>query len=298
MTTLILLGAGASYGSFDNLEDGPPLGNGANGLFSRLMMRSDAARKMDLNLQQRFTQNFEDGMSEYFIKSDGNVASLQLAIGKYLASFTPRPTNIYFDLLAACNLTDTVFASLNYDTLLEECILTRRRKIEYSLSIRPHHTRVVKPHGSSNFWPDFPIGMISRSSFTGVGTDIDAPIKPLPPNQSRARYQIEDSFSPCMSMYAPSKRVKTSPAFVLRQQNFFSEAAKLASQIFVIGVRVHPEDAHIWDALTRSNAELHYFGMESDQVDFNSWQTGRAQFTKFHESSFSGVPAQIRSLLK
>ena len=270
MVDLVLLGAGASYGSYQSATEAPPLGNGPDGLFARLVSRSREAASLPARLKQQFVQNFEAGMSEYFRPKQGNLARLQLDIGAYLASFRPSPDNVYFGFLRAVDVSRTVFASLNYDTLLEECALLSGYNIAYSQDAPPNVIRVLKPHGSSNFWPDITPGSIRGCTFVDCGTDLQAPIKCLHPEASRARYPQEDSFSPCMSLYAPDKPVRTSPDFVQAQQASFAHVASRAGRIIIIGVRVYPDDTHIWRPLLDSPADLHYFGLSGDRGDFET----------------------------
>lgn len=296
METLVLLGAGASYGSYLSPSEAPPLGNGIDGLFARLVTRSREAASLPEQLKQTFMRNFEEGMSEYFRARQGNVARLQLDIGAYLASFRPSAGNAYFDLLAAMDPARTIYASLNYDTLLEEAALLAGRNISYSPLASAPAVRVIKPHGSSNFWPNIAPGSIKGCTFVNCGTDVEAPVICLHPEASRVRYPQEDSFSPCMSLYAPDKPVRTSPAFVKEQQQFFADAASQARRIIVAGVRVYPNDTHIWAPLRDSAAEIHYFGLESDREELEAWAGTRAAPVSFHQHGFREAVAVIPSL--
>lgn len=296
MTNLLLLGAGASYGSFASPAEAPPLGNGFDGLFARLQLRSAEAASLPSDLKLTFVKNFEEGMSEYFARRQGNVARLQLDIGAYLAAFSPAPGNAYFELLAATDPSTTIYASLNYDTLLEESALQSGRNIAYSLEPLPNTVRVVKPHGSSNFWPDIAPGSIRGCTFINCSTDIEAPVVALHPDVSRARYPLEDSFSPCMSLYAPNKPVRTSPSFVQAQQRLWAAAVQQAKRIIVMGVRVYPSDTHIWGPLLQAQTALHYFGLAGDRDEFEAWAGTRRQASTFHQFGFREAVGVVPSL--
>lgn len=296
METLVLVGAGASYGSYVTPSEVPPLGNGFDGLFARLVTRSREAALLPDELKQTFVRNFEEGMSEYFWARQGNVARLQLDIGAYLASFRPSPGNAYFELLAATDPSRTIYASLNYDTLLEEVALLSGWNIAYSPFAPGHVVRLIKPHGSSNFWPNIAPGSIQGCTFVNCGTDVEAPVVCLHPEASRARYPQEDSFSPCMSLYAPDKPVRTSPEFVKEQQRFFADSVSHVSRIIITGVRAYPSDIHIWVPLFESAAELHYFGLEWDRDEFEKWAAGRSAPVRFHQHGFREAVGAIPSL--
>lgn len=296
MDTLVLLGAGASHGSFLRTSEAPPLGNGVDGLFARLVSRSQEAASLSSQLKQIFARNFEEGMSEYFRAQQGNVARLQLDIGAYLASFRPTPGNAHFDLLEATDPSRTIYASLNYDTLLEEAALLSGWNIAYSSVAPGPAVRVIKPHGSSNFWPNIAPGTIRGCTFVNCGTDVEAPVICLHPEASRARYPQEDSFSPCMSLYAPDKPVRTSPGFVKEQQQLFAESVSRVSRLILAGVRVYPSDRHIWAPLFDSTAELHYFGLDWDREQFDQWAGGRSAPAHFHEHGFREAVDTIPSL--
>ncbi len=70
-------------------------------------------------------------------------------------------------------------------------------------------------------------------------------------------------------MYHSSKRVLYSAAFVKGQQDAFLASVKYASRIYLIGLRVHAVDEHIWQPLAATKSALFYVGREPE--DFHRW---------------------------
>jgi hypothetical protein len=76
----------------------------------------------------------------------------------------------------------------------------------------------------------------------------------------------EDAIAPAIAMYHPTKRVLFCRDFVQRQQASFHSAIKKAARIYLIGLRVHPIDEHIWQPLAASTAPLYYVGGEPESL--------------------------------
>jgi len=95
MVSVVLLGAGASFGSGDVTPHTPPLGNGVDGLFSRLEAAGGLASRLPDTLKASFRLSFEKGMSECYEYLDGNIMTFQRELAAYLAQFEPGPDNTY-----------------------------------------------------------------------------------------------------------------------------------------------------------------------------------------------------------
>jgi len=70
-------------------------------------------------------------------------------------------------------------------------------------------------------------------------------------------------------MYHPSKRVLYCRSFVQHQQAAYLSSVKSASRIYVIGLRVHAVDEHIWQPLASVRTPLFYVGREPGH--FTDW---------------------------
>lgn len=281
MERLILLGAGASYGSEPQGEPTPPLG--AN-LFERLAARPGIASSLPEKTKNQF-QDFEQGMAKFAAEHSGDIQQFQRELAYYLAEFLPSDKSLYHKLLSLFAREKTVYASLNYDMLLEESMEAKGYHPHYGVEHFYKHIRVLKPHGSANFWPYMPGFKYKGLKFIGDMVALDAHIKPRLRSETLRLCREDDSFSPAMSLYAKGKAVKTCPAFVSEQQRLFADICSSVSEIYVIGVKVVPEDHHIWKPLSESAAQLTYFGRSSKESELFGGPSDESEFFTWIESS-------------
>lgn len=272
MSSLVLLGAGASFGSGEVLPCRPPLGNGDDGLFSRLERHDPTLLKLPDALRKAFKDNFELGMKQFIEHSGDNVMGMQRLIAHYLAQFQPLASNEYVRLVNQVNHRRVIFSSLNYDLLFEKAALYSSFNITYSLEAREKSFRLIKPHGSSNFWPDADLEMFKGVTFSGNKTDVVASVKAIHPDLVHSKFQAVSDFSPVMSMYCEGKATKMCPDFINAQQSLFEDAVRTTTQIFISGVKIHLDDKHIWEHLSKTKASVTYIGLDSDRPDFDKWK--------------------------
>ena len=294
MSKIILFGAGASSGSGEVSPYPPPLGKD---LFDRLDALGKTASKIPPELKDVFRRNFEDGMRDYVLHKDRNIMSFQRELAGYLAAFEPGEKNHYIELLKGINSKRVIFASLNYDLLLEISAIKLGLNILYDKINTNNHIRILKIHGSCNFWPNDRYLNIRDVSFEGVfKNEIVAPIKPLNQKESIYKSENEDSTSPAMSMYAEGKEVRVSPNYVAYQQEMWFQSLKKCPTIFIIGVRVHQADEHIWTMIAKSKAQVHYYGLPVDLEAFDSWkEKHNKKNATFHLANFAqAVPHILR----
>lgn len=299
MVSLVLLGAGASYGSVDVAPYPPPLGNGPAGLFARLEEHSSLAQNLPEGLRHEFRENFERGMAKFYEYANGNIMAFQRDLAAYLARFTPGPANAYRTLIERLGVHRVVYSTLNYDLLFELSAASLGLNTHYGVATAPRHVRLLKPHGSCNFWPDIPVGMFQGCTFSGSRrADISAPVRPLDHLQTLRRCVEDDSFAPAIAMYAEGKAVKVCPDYVEAQQNQWSATAAKARHVFVSGVRVHQSDGHIWDVLAKSPASVTYFGLKWDRDEFLVWKEASGKRNAyFVEGDFSSAIRGMQSRL-
>lgn len=297
MAVIVLLGAGASFGSKKALPHTPPLGNK---LFDDLTARGGIAARLPKEIQNIFKSNFEEGMLEYYKMSDGNIMTFQRELAHYLAEFSPLPDNIYIKLINTLNRSRVIYSSLNYDLLFEISAGHCNLNTYYTSQNHTDGVRLLKIHGSSNFWPDIQTGSFVGCTFMGSGrADIQAPIRPLNQQQTIYKCLQEDSVAPAIAMFAPGKQVKISPDYVENQYRMWLEAVKKASKIFIVGVRVHEVDTHIWGELGKIKGSVHYFGFENDKHEFTQWKASSVKDNAFfHESDFENAVEIISKTYK
>lgn len=298
MVSLVLMGAGASYGSLDVVPHPPPLGNGEAGLFARLEEHSAFARNIPEDIRQEFRGNFERGMALYYEYMNGNINAFQRNLATYLAQFTPGASNAYRTLIERLGIRRVVYSTLNYDLLFELSAASLGFDTQYGAEPVHRKVRLLKPHGSCNFWPCLPANMFRNCNFYGGRADISARVLPLNQEQTMRRCVEDDSLSPAIAMYAEGKAVKICPDFVEAQQKQWTVTAANARHIFVSGVRVHRADGHIWDVLAKSPANVTYFGLKWDSEEFRGWKEASGKKNAyFIESDFSSSIGFMRSRL-
>lgn len=297
MKVVIVLGAGASHGSVDVIGGTPPLGAH---LFEALEQKEGSkAASLSPELKAKFKTDFETGMRDFFEESEGNVMAFQRELAQYLASFTPGPLNVYRLLLDAFRNIDTTYCSLNYDLLLEICAHQMGMMPGYGPVFPDGIVKILKIHGSSNFWPEIPTQFKNVQLYGSKNADVVANVSVLNQNKTLLRCISDDSFAPSMSMYAKGKRVLISPSFIDDQLKAWNRAANEADFIFIVGVKVHLVDEHVWKVISSSEATVAYFGFESDKPAFMDWlnESGKKD-AFFHQADFKSAIGILRKYIE
>lgn len=300
MSSVFLFGAGASFGSGNCSPEPPPLGNGDNGLFKKLQKRGGFAATVSKTLADLFIDNFEAGMAELYSSSERDTYALMREMSLYFSEFEPLEENYYRELIQFIASTNhqVVFATTNYDLLIEISVCQLGFKVIYhALPVPKNNFSVLKIHGSCNFLPDIPNIKITGAYYKNVGTIIDAPVRIAQASEVSKFCSEEDSIAPAIAMYVKGKAVKFCPKYVIRHQKFWEESVFKAKRIFVIGLRVNPEDAHIWQVLASSKAQLLYVGFE--QEDFENWtKQNRRKNAHWIAKTFQEALPKIKNHLK
>ncbi|MDF5774054.1 hypothetical protein [Pseudomonas syringae] len=271
MAILMLLGAGASFGSEPRREVvTPPLGAG---LFKALEALGGEASNVPDEIKEVFRDDFETGMALYFEKHSDRMIKFNRELSYFLSGFSPSDSSSYVQLLSEFGRRNIVFSSLNYDVMLEEAAAKIGLGFSYDYSRVYGSIRIIKPHGSVNVWPALPGFSVKNNtiSLNTCRTFIDGPVELLTRDAVRARCLEESDLYPSIAMYAKGKSVSICPRFTEEQQNNFALACRRASKIITLGVRVVPEDNHIWQPIQKSAAELIYFGDHNDKPALDAW---------------------------
>ncbi len=288
MPSVILLGAGASFGSGEVKPHRPPLGNDPDGLFTRLEAAGGLAASLPNSLKTLFRSDFEKGMAEFYEYANGNIMRFQREMAAYLAQFSPGESNAYIRLIRTIGSRGAIYASLNYDLLFELAAGSLGWNTQYHIEPIAGSVRLLKLHGSSNFWPYVPPGNSYNITFEGFKVDVQSSIHPLNQEETLHRCINEhNSLAPAIAMYAVGKQVKVSPDYIEHQQQMWRTAIAAANRIFVVGVRVHNADVHVWGELAKADVPLTYFGLESDRPSFETWKTDNGKTNAgFIEATF------------
>jgi NAD-dependent SIR2 family protein deacetylase len=274
VSSLFLIGAGASYGSGDCYPKNPPLGEN---FFEEFKARGGIASTVEPDLQKLFSEDFEKAMDRFFEERNTDVTQFLREMAEYFSQFEPLDNNHYCDLLDILggDLKKSTFVTTNYDLLIELAVMKHGLLVSYSgLPVPKGNIPIIKIHGSCNFLPDMGTSSISgiRFDISGSkgGSILDTGIK-----IARSRAEIlefckkEDAIGPALAMYSPEKRVLYCKSFVEHQQKIWLNEVRKAKRIYVIGLKVHPVDEHIWGVLAKSKVPLYYVGGEPD--DIHEW---------------------------
>ena len=232
---------------------------------------------MSEELAEVFRHDFEAGMDRFWTEHNTWTTELLRDMARFFAPFEPSDGNLFMALIGALGGTrkKAVFATTNYDLLIEHAIVRSGLLITYGgLPVAPRNIPVIKIHGSCNFLPD-----LGSSGISGIGFDLsqseggsvlDAPIRVAQSTREILEFCAkEDAIAPALAMYHPSKRVLYCRSFVQHQQAAYLSSVKSASRIYVIGLRVHAVDEHIWQPLASVRTPLFYVGREPGH--FTDW---------------------------
>ncbi len=163
-------------------------------------------------------------------------------------------------------------STLNYDLIFEITARQLGIPVIYSATESKGAIRILKIHGSCNFWPSFRVGALDGVVFEGNKVDVEAPVVSLNQSETIYRCEREKGLAPAIAIYAEGKPVKVSPSIVEQQLKEWQQAVSEADKLIVIGVRVHDPDRHIWAPLSLAESPLWYMGLESDRDEFSAWK--------------------------
>jgi hypothetical protein len=240
------------------LPKNPPLGNdlfidleNLNGAFYRLSSDSKAVFR---------TYGFEAGMAT--VVDDNRVINLlQKELACYLSKFSTRPDNAYvrlFNKLRRC-MGQINITTLNYDLLIEQSLVRNGFKVDYNAS--NNGINLLKPHGSSNFLPQLPKGMVmSGNIMKGCGTYVEG----LETKAVSTAHEVEtwcndtknSDLSPVLAMYVEGKRVVVNRELIKNTQNRYSEIISTSSLVVLVGIKYIAHDTHIWEPIEQARPNL------------------------------------------
>ena len=183
MSSVIVFGAGASYGAGDVVPNRAPLGSELYSELCRYFPRSWGALPDDAGIE--FNNNFENGMRVVWDKYGSATLDLMRHMALYFGQFRPKRAGSTAYAFLAEELKKrglvhkVTIATLNYECLLEIELTHLGIQISYSLEGTPQgQIKVLKPHGSCNFLPS---GISGPAGSIKMGRDaaIDMPVQDL-----------------------------------------------------------------------------------------------------------------------
>lgn len=274
MSTVFLIGAGASYGSGPCSPIQPPLGNY---FFEEFKKMGGIASTVSQELADLFKEDFEKGMDAFFEQRNTDVSQFLRDMARYFSQFEPLNGNLYSELIKILgkDRKKASFVTTNYDLLIELSAMQQGMLVSYSgLPVPPKNLPVIKIHGSCNFFPELGGGSIRGIGFdmsgSSGGSILDAGIKVARSTSEILNFcKEEDAIAPALAMYSPDKRVLYCRSFVEQQQAMWRAEVKKAKRVYIIGLKVHPVDEHIWGVLASSSCKKYYVGGEPEE--FEKW---------------------------
>jgi len=254
----IIFGAGASYGSGRCNPHPPPLGAQ---LFDHLENLNGEFSKLDENTKIIFREKgFEEGMARVN-NSSIIINPLQKELASYLSQFTIEQDNAYARLFRKIkrHVKNIKTITLNYDLLIEQSLSNNDFPVDYNNN--NEGATLLKPHGSSNFLPKLPTGMVlSGNTMQGNGAYIEGLATQAVSTKDEIVAWCNDpknsDLSPILAMYAEGKRVVINPSLVKKIQEEYTKTIHQAELIIIIGVRYMPQDEHIWRPIEDAKSQV------------------------------------------
>jgi hypothetical protein len=268
---LIIFGAGASYGS--DTSNTPPIGNN---LFNALStFDPNKWGKLPKVYQDTLQRDFEQGVQKLSIDQSFWLPQLQRSMAAYFFNFVPRYNNLYVKMAeligkSGWNLKGSL-VTLNYERMLP--IALTRNNLQPVLLPAPNVIQnnlieLCLPHGTCNFFCS--AIRASGIAFSGVTFDEGAPECIIDPFQFRQRL-ISDSIPPIMSYFEPQKSNCSGNNFIVKMRKRYEELVLQSTKIAIIGLKVRVFDGHIWNPLSRTNAEIIYCSGRQAGTEFLNW---------------------------
>ncbi len=293
---IFLFGAGASFGSdgYHLFKAGylPPLGKD---LFAKLSADPNlhAWSQLPQEIKSHFeSRPFEEAMDYLDSANELAQGSFQrdLDLFRYFFHFSPQPSNLYWKLahLISRRLKGEHWSgamiTLNYDRLLEESLMRNQvftvvRGVTFYDDDLPHLNdnqllEVCYPHGACQFF-------LGQNWFKGEGAIIFGP-------EARAEQKAgvnhilkkqnipvacDQKQIPMICRYQSNKRPSVKNYFIDLQQERTRELIEVAETVTIVGIYcAYKTDHHIWNALSRTKAKIHYLesSIESQNL-FKEW---------------------------
>ncbi len=265
MKSIVLFGAGASFGAGIVYPYAPPLGGS---LFSELEAkypRSWGALPADLT--DSFSSDFEAGMGQLWRSGSHAISRLLQEMAIYFSRFSLSTNrhDAYSTLIdqiqARGRLDDVRFSTLNYECVFEIALSMAGRRVNYFEPdlAASSASALWKLHGSCNFLPHGGINA-SRGVTFGSGVTFGTGIRACDPGEVETYCNGNTALYPVMAIYAVGKPVQIAPDPMKELQSSWTAAVKQADRIAVVGVRPRVEDDHIWGPLAETDAEIAFVG--------------------------------------
>jgi hypothetical protein len=286
----VLFGAGASYGAGAVVPHPPPLGGD---LFDALQRAYEDTWGSEFTPEEIavFREDFERGMSNLWANQGTRMQRLLIDMALYFTRFRLAGANCYsllLDLLFdARRDIGVVFATLNYECLLEEATFRAGASVHSLWRVMPGHggrrvVRILKPHGSCNYLAPMTRN-IKDSTMADVGVAYFASEVPDPSDLEIVSIdEVIDIYAtngltipPAISLYEPTKHSPVGGGLIQKVREDWAALVAEADVVLSIGARPVEQDGHIWDAIIESsNAPVWFVGGQDEDYGRRAWQLG------------------------
>ncbi|MBP1129001.1 hypothetical protein JOE25_000544 [Serratia sp. PL17] len=299
MSTLFIIGAGASYGSGPCHPNNPAMGNK---LLSELIKAKGEASKLKPSTIEVFERNFEMGMDEIYRNKEVNIVEFLRDMAYYFLNFEIKEGNVYLDLINKIKNKQCVIASTNYDLLIEQAISGLGLQFQYagppSIS---KNIPLLKIHGSCHFLPIVPDCLFDISFDFEPNSGailVDSPIKPATSKEEVITFMDKHKkFAPALAIYHPKKEVLFCPEDIERQKAHFCLEIEKAKNIIIIGLSINKADEHIWGNLAKCKGTIYHIDPISNGI--LEWRDGVNKKNAYHiKKGFSDAMVDIKRIIR
>jgi hypothetical protein len=288
MNIAVLMGAGASFGAGSVDPEPPPLGGQ---LYEELKRAYPDSWGSQFTAEENalFREDFEQGMSMLWGNQGNRAQRLIIDMALYFTRFRITGPNRYSDLLRALfskgNDHRVVFCTLNYDCLLEQALMgggAAVRSLWRVLGAGQGPIDVLKPHGSCNYLDPLTRNM-KGVTMDGVGiaythSEVPSPsdLEIVAPEEVEAIYEAAEGLSipPAISLYEPTKHSPVGGGLIQKVREHWADVVPNADVVLSIGARPVAQDAHIWDPILNSNAQVLFVGGQDRDYGRRAWELG------------------------
>ncbi len=205
-------------------------------------------------------------MGTVYARRGTNLLPLLRDLGHYFARFRPESVkdNLYTLLvseLLTCGLaSQSVLATLNYEILLSLCA----REALLDRSDPSGRVSILPIHGACDLVADVSVSGIVASNFQQIGT---TPVRRIPSEELDSWYAQAGSLPPVMCVYTEGKPAPLNHHVIEQLQQRWKVAAEAANGIFVIGAKPWFADAHVWQPIANTQAQVYYVGGRDGDFD-------------------------------
>lgn len=272
LTYAIIFGAGASFGSGPVIPKPPPMTNDLLNALERLFPTVWGA--LPEGQRALLRKDFEAGMREIGHKNPHDLPPLQRSMASFFFGFVPGEGNLYRNLARRIKAKawPGALISLNYERLLELSLAVEG--VSPFIGSPPDNGPSVElclPHGCCHIFCESVRGTARGISLSGTAVSTRGPVKTVTSPGEYAKRIREDAFPPVMSYFDPAKLTTSGVNFIEEQRARYNTIVKGAKVVAIIGIRVRPNDKHLWEALALTHAQVVYSSGKDRGRDFAEW---------------------------